>query len=356
MQHLTTWSQRNLHYILYNKARCNLRTYINNLQNPDLTGPHVLWFLGQLKGLASAIAHVHNFRMPSLSNPKPTDDDYWGRHDDIKPENILVFEKVDNQNPIFKIADFGLGVFYKPTGFVSRQDPLNNGTEGYFPPEKVKSRPFDMWALGCVFLELLLWLFGFYQDPSDRGFVTARMSFPGQDPSRGLDNFWFEVDGRPGVYRRKPAVEAALDDLKNKHCQGMRAFQDILSAINKLLEVDPSKRYESGVLLDKLSVILIQAEADIKGQNGDPDYYRKKLRENLGGTEYGRQLPSAGVDPDISPFRTRSHSFSSQHSRFRSNSGGQAMLANMNPAPGVSAQSEDPGWVDTLRAELDALT
>lgn len=353
MQHLTTWSQRNVYYILYNKARCNLRKYINNLDNPDLTGPHVLWFLRQLIGLASAINHVHHFKRPSPSNPEPRNDDYWGRHNDIKPENILVFEKAENQNPVFKVADFGLGVFYRPDGDTSHRDTLHNGTEGYFPPEKAVSRPFDMWALGCVFLELVLWLFGFYHDPNAKGFVTARMSFPGQGPADRIDNFWYEDPGQPGVYMRKPAVESALTELRTKHCQDMRAFQDILSAINKLLEVNPSRRYSSVTLLDKLKSILTQAEADINGRDGDSDYYKKKLKENLGGTEFGGELPSAGIDPGISPVRSRSHSFSSHHSV--SSSGGPAMLAYMNPAPSVSAQSGSPGEADALGRELDSL-
>lgn len=353
VQHLTTWSQRSIYYILYNKARCNLRKYINGLENPDLTGPHVLWFLSQLKGLASAIDHVHHFKRPSPSNPKPTDDDYWGRHIDIKPENILVFEKAENQNPIFKVADFGLGVFYKPTGGISLQDSLHKGTAGYFPPEKAVSRPSDMWALGCVFLELVLWLFGFYRDPYAKGFVTERMSFPGQDHNYRIDNFWYEESGQPGKYRRKSAVESALNDLKTRHCQDMRAFQDILSAINKLLEVDPGIRYDSVTLLDKLRSILTQAKADIKGRDGDPDYYKKKLKENLGGTEFGGELRSAGIDPGISPFRTRSHSLSTRHSR--SNSGGQATLAHMTPTHSVSAQSGSPGEAGALGRELDTL-
>lgn len=77
-------------------------------------------------------------------------------HCDIKPENILVFD-----NGVAKIADFGLA---KETGQPIKMDKTLpccglRGTPLFMAPESVKAneyeQPCDIWALGCVVVEML---------------------------------------------------------------------------------------------------------------------------------------------------------------------------------------------------------
>jgi len=82
----------------------------------------------------------------------------WVIHRDLKPSNILVVGKGDQQG-VVKIADFGLARIF--------QDPLRNLTDNgvvvtiwYRAPElllgaKHYTRAVDMWAVGCIFGELL---------------------------------------------------------------------------------------------------------------------------------------------------------------------------------------------------------
>lgn len=208
-----------------------------------------------------------------------------------------------------------------------------------------------MWAFRCIFLELVLWLFGFNQEDNVNGFTTRRISFPSQNLEIRMDNFWYEVPNPPGKYKLKPPVESSVDDLRTTHFLGMRAFLDILGAINKLLDVSPDTRYDSKQLFDEFKSILTQAKAEIHGQGGDPDFYYNKLKQNLGGTEFSGQLPSAGIDPDISLFRTRAHSFSSH--RNRSEIGEPAILAHMTSTAHASAQSKSPGEAGGLEKDLE---
>ncbi|GAV71454.1 Pkinase domain-containing protein [Cephalotus follicularis] len=81
-------------------------------------------------------------------------------HCDIKPENILLVpSKIGDHNKfVAKIGDFGLA---KRSELSKKQkfDPYLRGTTMYMAPEsvadKVQEPPSDIWALGCVVLQML---------------------------------------------------------------------------------------------------------------------------------------------------------------------------------------------------------
>lgn len=104
------------------------------------------WVLKQLCGICSATKALHDKNC---------------RHTDLKPENILLFEN-DEPWGILRIADVGLARFHVD---MTRQRKsatnANTGTVRYEPPEMGRdeqlSRVYDVWSLGCVFLEFLIW-------------------------------------------------------------------------------------------------------------------------------------------------------------------------------------------------------
>ena len=78
-------------------------------------------------------------------------------HRDIKADNILLAHAGEGAIHI-KVADFGVAVVLTVSGsagLLSRSP----GTHQYFAPERGKSRKYgrmaDMWAVGCVIIELL---------------------------------------------------------------------------------------------------------------------------------------------------------------------------------------------------------
>lgn len=80
-------------------------------------------------------------------------------HCDLKPENILLFPKSDGF--VAKIGDFGLAKRSAQSlpQKKRRLDPYFRGTAFYMAPESVnecvQEPPSDIWALGCVVLEML---------------------------------------------------------------------------------------------------------------------------------------------------------------------------------------------------------
>lgn len=111
----------------------------------------MLWTLKQMEGLSGALVALHNGK------------EIHCRHGDLKPENILVFSE-DKIN-ILQIADIGLGKFHDKSTYLRQKGKIytdtKTGTARYLPPEfktsKQISRLHDVWSLGCLFLEFIIW-------------------------------------------------------------------------------------------------------------------------------------------------------------------------------------------------------
>lgn len=72
------------------------------------------------------------------------------KHEDIKPSNILIRE----HRPY--LADFGSAKDFSQLEASTSTDSLVAGTPVYWPPENAhRGRPADVFALGCVFSEML---------------------------------------------------------------------------------------------------------------------------------------------------------------------------------------------------------
>jgi serine/threonine protein kinase len=114
--------------------------------------------------LVQAVKRIHDPRKnEGVLEAEPT----YGRHGDLKAENILWFKGQSGHGKLV-ISDMGLSQVHR---FMSRSNVTNGRvkrTPKYRPPEcdymngKI-SRTFDIWTLGCMFLEMLTWLLGGYE-------------------------------------------------------------------------------------------------------------------------------------------------------------------------------------------------
>lgn len=190
--HLLTWEHSKEFYMLFPCAKCHLGTFMDDQNAPQLSleEGNVLWFFKQLQGIADAVRHIHNFGGEAI-NPEARDGvemdllgaaatpQQAGFHHDLKPENILVFEDEDMRLGVFKISDFGAGkVNQLRANIVSMKVSQSTVTPTYASPDKKVngrlSRPYDMWSIGCIFLELLVWLL--VEDRAARlNFVSERV-------------------------------------------------------------------------------------------------------------------------------------------------------------------------------------
>lgn len=157
------------------------------------------------------------FRLPEDDEGKD-----YGRHGDIKPENVLWF-KQDSGHPefgILKMSDFGLTTFHRALTTGVRVEDVRV-TNTYSAPEReideTLSRPFDVWSLGCIFLEFVTWILLGSKNISK--FADLRLLDGGdRSPKFSLDNFFtvFRHEDE-AKYRAKvkPSVSRVSISLKN---------------------------------------------------------------------------------------------------------------------------------------------
>lgn len=137
------------------------------------------WFLVQCIGLSGGVNTIHD-NLSNASKDQAIEGDAgkapYGIHSDIKPANILWFEpptssssdKVPLDAQTLQLGDFGITTFHSEGTRSNNQHGAR--TKTYASPESEnsiyrnsKSRAFDIWSLGCVFLEILSYLV--LQDP-----------------------------------------------------------------------------------------------------------------------------------------------------------------------------------------------
>ncbi|KXH42603.1 protein kinase domain-containing protein [Colletotrichum simmondsii] len=169
---LATYTQGSRHYFVFPWARGgNLRDFWINQPNLSLEAEHVAtqdwsgyykWFFKQLLGLSSAIEEMHY--------PKKEPQQSC-RHGDLKPENILCFSGTEIGQHLIPIgvhlvvADVGHAKVHEEAT-ERRYEPTitPRGTMMYSPPEaelrtpEARSRRYDIWSLGCLYLEFLIWM------------------------------------------------------------------------------------------------------------------------------------------------------------------------------------------------------
>ncbi|KAI0530024.1 kinase-like domain-containing protein [Xylaria digitata] len=185
------------------------------------------WFASQLSGLSDALASIHNCELDPLATNMSSLEageagKIYGVHGDLKPENILWFKGNDTDGAnyslgTFKMADFGLTSFhglgsrskFKPPGY-----SLTYRAPEYDLMSHV-SQKYDMWSLGCVWIELVTWhLLG---GDAVAAFRTERLehTVPGTK-----EDIFFSLPSHPdysdeGRATKKPSVRKHFDMLRN---------------------------------------------------------------------------------------------------------------------------------------------
>lgn len=173
---------------------------------PTLNKRTVEWVARQCWGIADGLATIHG-QGQTLVPPNGLDGRYYGRHGDLKPKNILWFKEhpnhdVDDMGTLV-ITDFGEAEMNTQD---SRSGKPNNNlalTLTYCSPESQVpggqiSRSYDIWSLGCVYLEFLTWLLGGYKYVAS---FSDRRRYDYAHDSRIEVDWFFEFtpsgDGRP---------------------------------------------------------------------------------------------------------------------------------------------------------------
>jgi serine/threonine protein kinase len=166
------------HYFMFPWAELgNLREFLMTTK-PKPDENYIIWMFTEIAGLADAIEELHHYMVERSGNA-----DANIRHGDMKPDNILCFKRkgFPDDTPRLVITDVGLAkVNNKATEFRSKTTPTA-ATKRYEAPELgidpnvPRSRRFDIWSLGCIYLEIVIWLL--YGPEKLQDFVSVEGSF-----------------------------------------------------------------------------------------------------------------------------------------------------------------------------------
>ena len=219
---------------LYNFLRLERDTrweqYGYPISDPSLRGCLVDWRYAVYRetvGLVDALAELH--------------DDKYGQfmiHCDIKPTNVLI------QKGTFKLADFGLSRL-KDSDETSKTT-WYLGTAMYSPPEKeiLMGRGRDIWALGCVLLEIAFMIRYAFQpelvfcDPDIRNIVDdfkMRREMASREARGGETAIYHRTMGC--VHENMEKFSTMRPGLRRMIC-----VDGLLPIIRKMLEEDQRQR------------------------------------------------------------------------------------------------------------------
>ena len=298
--HLATWTQGGRYYMLFPYAQCNLRQYMKWVQFGGPTKENIIWLLREFRGLAEALKGIHDLSgtgalesAPSLVTPR-SGERKAGYHHDLKPENIL-FYKDTGPRGTFEISDFGTGKVHTYRSG-SYNTSSANGTLTYEAPEAAKpgrksSRPYDVWSLGCVFLELLIWaILGFQAVEDFRRKRIGRRYPESLTDAVEDDGFWQMLQNGDITVRK--SVENWIETLKAAILQQKnQPFKEVLKLVVRMLDPVKESRIPALDLYDTLDRIYKQKTIDLENVNND------SLPDNNGAQERSPYLPRLSLKP-----------------------------------------------------------
>ncbi|CAH0000178.1 unnamed protein product [Clonostachys byssicola] len=204
----------------------NLNDFWKSFDNLQHRMDFVAWSLDQMHGIFEGLNKLHQQNI---------------RHGDIKPHNILHFPQNGRGSASGRlvIADVGLSKFHEEyTADRKYYTSTTQCTIMYQPPEVKKSkrsRLFDYWSLGCVFLEFTIWIY----DGHD-GLRNFRKRLEDSQPhlhNGKTPRFWdYEGNQTPKL---NAAVQDTMDEMQNRVPPLSKFAHELIELIRtKLLGID----------------------------------------------------------------------------------------------------------------------
>ncbi|KAI0892474.1 kinase-like domain-containing protein [Annulohypoxylon nitens] len=282
---LTTFKHGDCYYLLFPWAECDLGRYFENNPKPTQSLNTIQWLSNQCLRIMEAVHLIHF--PPGVDNLQ-AGDKLFGRHGDIKAENILVFRSQEGKANLV-LSDFGLGSVHHDISKSNVPREKVAVTPDFRPPEcdmeggKI-SRAYDVWTLGCLFLDLLTWYLGGEQLRHD--FDQQRMSSYMGGPETPI---YFEIvltENKKDGYIVKSQVKSWFEKLhENSHCSNfIHEFLELIEEEMLIVETSEKKRARTNVLLQKLQDFYRKCqgqEAETYCLNGSPYTRDPKTKSEL---------------------------------------------------------------------------
>ena len=253
---LAAWVASDASYMLFPLADGDLHHFLAQTPPPPVPSDVLNWLLSQMIGICDAIRYVHE-HVSSDDQGRPTR--RIGFHHDLKPANILLFRSDRADRAVWKLGDFGSGA----TMFVDpgSQEELYNrkastGDPVYSAPEYVVlgkvSRPKDVWGLGCIFLEVLIWALTPEAGAIER-FEKARGKYSRDNPDNAPVYWCQDSEGRP--YINLAVVEHIQSLQLQTRTDSGACFQSVLSITETMLAINAEERPTAARLCERFKDI-----------------------------------------------------------------------------------------------------
>lgn len=260
----------------------------------------------------------------------------YGRHGDIKAENILWFDGDDDSPGLLVVADFGLMAFHTKDTRSNVSAKYVTGSPSYEAPElqlnsKI-SRAFDVWGLGCLYLEFITWLVCGWEHL--HRFPEARDGRGPPAPEIHDDTFFTIMETEPRAAVVREAVKNWIADLHEmpRASSFVHDFLDIIS--DHLLAVNPKKRIKVGQLNTDLSSMLERAAEDPLYLT-DPKPFRPRTQQphpmSLAAYHYNGHITSPDTQEGVPLPKRLSGILDSGASHTSTSSNQRHMLENISP-------------------------
>ncbi|KAF5970684.1 kinase-like protein [Fusarium bulbicola] len=246
---LTTYKHHGDYHFIFPWAEADLKKYWQTI-NPKPSGEErdatLKWLGVQCKGLADGLSSIHRYPTtssslhgrftPPLDNPVGNASEnaihvLFGRHGDLKPQNILWFPEITSTpgtvGGILKITDFGFSEFSSKSevdrerrGFIANSPSYRAPEIDISTADNLIGPSYDIWALGCIYLEFLAWWLGGWDYV--RSFANRRLDYDvalynGRTERLRTDGFFFivnfEILGKERVEIRKSVSKVSRSSI-----------------------------------------------------------------------------------------------------------------------------------------------
>ncbi|CAG9990474.1 unnamed protein product [Clonostachys byssicola] len=209
-------------------------------RSPEL----LIWSLEQMLGLAEGLQALHH--------------EVNLRHDNLNPGNILHFLTGEGRG-ILKIAGFGISKIHNVDTFDTHtraKSPSFEAPEAVSKEKRARSRKYDIWSLGCIYLEFAVWLIQDWNSILD--FYEERKH---KASANTFAHFYRDSNGQMEV---QPKVNERIKSLKsNPQCGENSPLGDLLDLIDAhLLRVEVDDRLDAEGLRDRLAAIVKKAKPE----------------------------------------------------------------------------------------------
>lgn len=225
MEAIITWAGRGKYFMYKWPDGGNLRDFYSSDPRPRLEASFVCAIIQQLAGLVDALRMLDYLEANGGS---------LHRHRNLEPEDVWRYE---DGSRVGAMKLCGIGWESDHQQGESMLNRLSYGPpEATLDPESARSRHYDMWSIGCIILELIIWLL--YGTDELESFIRG---INGASNSRSP--YWVvEEDETRRRAQVHPNVRACMDHIaKDPECNEAHAtaISDLLTIVRTRLLVIP---------------------------------------------------------------------------------------------------------------------